>query len=501
MKNSTNVVDTLIETQKKAANKVAETTKKMYGENPVTEAVEKGSEMYNEWLNKQKAAFENVQTKNEKAQSKSKETFNNAQTYFNSWLEGQMNAAKNVWEMNQNFLKGFTPNTDTMKNPMDWFNNNNSYYGLWTEGMKNYNNFINQADANKKWFDMMNQYNPFTMAEKNKDFFSSMPNLFTSYYEVLNNSISEFQKNFNNANTQDIYSNLANNAMSFGKFVEIWTPFLKSIQDKSFNADAFKANFNMDALKEMTDKMFNILPESVHTHYTQMMEQYKESFKSLAGMTKEQWNQAKDFYNSNNVFGQFNPFIGGLENYEQFSQWFKGAVSPIAKMVTPNQHTKNAAAWSAIYDKIAVFSVKNSELQYLMYQQSAKVMEALVDRVVERIENGEQIDSMTALYQEWLNTGDSIYVQLFESDEYSKLMAEVSSLQLKLKKDIDTQMEQYISQYPVATKSELDELYKIIYDLKKEVRQLEKMLDIDAELEKPQAKTTTTTTTKRTAKK
>ncbi|MBX9449436.1 MAG: hypothetical protein KL787_06850 [Taibaiella sp.] len=499
MKNSTNVVDTLIETQKKAAHKVAETTKKIYGENPVTEAVEKGSEMYNEWLNKQKATFDNVQSKTEKAQAKSKESFTNSQAYFNNWLEGQMNATRNMWEMNQNFMKGFTPNAETVKNPMDWFNNNNPYYNMWTEGLKNYNNFINQADASKKWFDLMNQYNPFSIAEKNKDWFSSMPNLFSSYYEVLNNSLTEFQKNFNHANTQDIYSNIANNAVSFGKFVEIWAPFWKSIQEKTFNAEAFKANFNFDSLKEMTDKMFSILPESVHTHFNQMVAQYKDSFKSLAGLGKEQWGQAKDFYNSNNFFAQFNPFVNGVENYDQFSQWFKGAVSPIAKMVTPNQYTKSAAAWSAIYDKMAVFSVKNAELQYLMYQQSAKVMEALVDRVIEKIGNDEQIDSLTALYQEWLNTGDAIYVQLFESDEYSKLMAEVSSLQLKLKKDIDTQLEQYISQYPVATKSELDELYKIIYDLKKEVRQLEKMLELDAEEDKAEAEVKTTT--KRAAKK
>ena len=48
---------------------------------------------------------------------------------------------------------------------------------------------------------------------------------------------------------------------------------------------------------------------------------------------------------------------------------------------------------------------------------------------------------------------------------------------MKLKKEIDAQMEQAISQYPIATKSELDELYKIIYDLKKEVKALKKELE------------------------
>src|SRR5690606_8007289 len=93
----------------------------------------------------------------------------------------------------------------------------------------------------------------------------------------------------------------------------------------------------------------------------------------------------------------------------------------------------------------------------------------------------------------WLNTSDQVYVSLFESDEYSKLMAEVSALQLKLRKSYQTQIEKSLEGFPVATKSELDELYKIIYDLKKEVRQLEKMLELNND-SKPAAEAMTTAT-------
>src|SRR5690606_14187435 len=99
-----------------------------------------------------------------------------------------------------------------------------------------------------------------------------------------------------------------------------------------------------------------------------------------------------------------------------------------------------------------------------------------------------------------LNIGDKVYVDLFESDAYSKLMAEVSALQLKLRKQMDMQAEKMLSGVPVATRSDLDELYKVIYDLKKEVRQLEKMLDIESE-EAPAAKTTASKTSKTAAAK
>jgi polyhydroxyalkanoate synthesis regulator phasin len=92
-----------------------------------------------------------------------------------------------------------------------------------------------------------------------------------------------------------------------------------------------------------------------------------------------------------------------------------------------------------------------------------------------KIEKGEDVNSMMALYQEWMNLSDKTFVSLFESDEYSQIMAEVSSMQMRLKKDMEAQAEKFLVGVPVATRSEMDELYKTIYDLKKQVRELEKL--------------------------
>src|SRR5690606_1163222 len=108
------------------------------------------------------------------------------------------------------------------------------------------------------------------------------------------------------------------------------------------------------------------------------------------------------------------------------------------------------------------------------------------------------VNNITALYQEWLNIGDKVFVELFESDEYSQLMAEVSAIQMKLRKEYETQIEKSMSGFPIATKSELDELYKTIYDLKKEVRQLVKMLDLNNNEEPAQNETNETASAKNT---
>ena len=160
-------------------------------------------------------------------------------------------------------------------------------------------------------------------------------------------------------------------------------------------------------------------------------------------------------------------------------------------MMTPNKYTTAMAEWSDISNRLAIYNIKNAELQHMIYTQGVKVMDALAENVAAKVKNGEEVTNMMALYQEWLNLSDKTYVSLFDSEEYSVLMAEVNAMQLKLKKDVEGQVEKMMVGIPVATRSEMDEMYKTIYELKKQVRQLQKMVDVDGEVveEKTTAKT------------
>ena len=154
------------------------------------------------------------------------------------------------------------------------------------------------------------------------------------------------------------------------------------------------------------------------------------------------------------------------------------AVSPLSKLLEENSNVKSAKVWNDIYDQMIQFNIKNNELQYMMYQNGLKVMERVAENVAEKIQKGERIESILKVYQDWLIKGDEVYGNLFQSDEYSKLMTEVSSLQMKIKQAVDKQIEKlFFANLPIATRTEMDEVYKSIYDLKKMVRQLERKLN------------------------
>lgn len=489
-----NFVDSVMDAQKTLVDTMVENTQKITNGNAfVSDTVKKGTDFYKNWLDNQKGAFDAVNEKVENAGETVKENTNKANEYYQNWLNTQVNWAKQVWDMNQNWIRNNVPSQEKMKNatPNDWFNN-------WNNGMSNFTNWMQQANTANQWWNTMQQFTPANASESYKSATENWTNMFNKYYELLNNTFSEMQQNMQNTTTQDVYNNMINAMQGFGKFNEIWAPFWKSIQEKTFNAEAFKKHFNAEAYKEMMDKFFGFMPENSREYLQQATEMWNNGMKNYAEFGKTGYNNVREAYNNvNAAFGSYDVFGNTLSAYQNAQQMLQNAVSPIAKMIAPNQYTKAAGEWSGIANETAVFNIKNAELQYMMYQQSARVMDKLAESITNKIENGVEIKSISALYQEWLNISDKVYVELFESDAYSKLMAEVSALQLKLRKNIELQSEKMLANVPVATRSDLDELYKVIYELKKEVRQLESMLDIDAAATEPVKKAATKATARK----
>ena len=468
--NTNNIVDSVVNAQKQAVDNVVENAKKFAnGNSLVNETVQKGSEWYKNWLDNQTSFFK---TSTEKAESATENVTENASKmneFYTNWMNSQANWAKQMWETSQEWFKNTANNASAANsNPMGQWNNMMNNWSNWSNTMNQANNW------NTQWNNWMNQaQSAFSMDawKKNTDNMSSLYNQFT---ETLNTNFAEMQKNMQNGTVQDAYRNMVNVAEGFSRFNQMWAPMWKSIQEKTFNMDMYKQWMNPVMYKEMMDKYFGFMPEGTREYMQQMSTMMQDNMKQFGQFGNNGYMQMRSMmnsmpFNANEMFG------GMMNNYTQWYNMVNDAMSPITKMMTPNQHTKTMMEWQDIANRMMVYNIKNAEMQYMIYNQGAKVMDALAQNVLGKIEKGEDVNSMMALYQEWMNLSDKTFVSLFESDEYSQVMAEVSSLQMRLKKDMEAQAEKFLVGVPVATRSEMDELYKTIYDLKKQVRELEKL--------------------------
>ncbi len=489
--NTTAFMDTMVEAQKTLVNSAVENTKKLANGNTlVNETIEKGSEWYNNWIENQKKVFNQTTEKVAETTNTAKKNAGNMTEFFQNWMNTQMNMGKNLWETSQNFMKDAAGKATT-GNPMEQatatFNN-------W---MSQANNMFSNMNTANTWMNNMqhwNTNNPFSMdAMKNSG--NDMTAAFNQWYNMLNTNFSEWQGHLQNGTTQDAFRNMLNSTEGYTRFYQMWAPMWKSIQEKTFNTEMYKNMVSPEAYQQFMDKFFGFLPEGTRSYMQQMTTMMQNGAKQFGTTGISGFNQMKQAFSSMPGMSGTEGFTNMLNMYQQAQSMMQNAVSPMAKMMTPNQHTKSIAEWQDIADRTMVYNIKNAQMQYMMYTQGTKVMDALAESVMHKLEAGEEVKSMMSLYQDWMSISDKTFVSLFESDEYSQLMAEVSALQLKLRKDMEAQMEKGLAGIPVATRTELDELYKTIYDLKKEVRQLSRMLEIDGGVAATEVNTTFATET------
>lgn len=489
-----NFVNTLMDNQKQLVDTMVENTKKFANGNPiVSETLQKGSEYYNNFLNNQKNMYNQATEKTTNMAGTAKENMANMNEFYQNWFNTQMGWAKQMWEMNMNQFQTLAANQNTAnQNPMAAWNNMSQNWTNWMSNMNNANSWMNNM---QQWNNMFNM-------DAMKNATQNWTNIYNQFNETLNNSFTKFQENIKNGTSQDAYRNMLNATEGFNQFFEMWAPMWKSIQEKTFNMEVYKEWMNPAKYQEMMDKYFGFIPEGSRQYMQNMGNMMQEQMKQMNANAMNGYQQFRGMMNNMMPTNATEMFAAMMNGYNTFNGNMTEAYAPFAKMMGTNQHTKNMAEWQDIANRMAVYNIKNAELQYMMYTQGAKVMDNLAQNTMDKIQKGEEINSIMALYQEWMNISDKTFVALFESDEYSELMAEVSSMQLKLKKDVEMQMEKMFVNIPVATRSEMDEMYKTIYDLKKQVRQMEKMMDLNTdEVEETTAKATAAKTTKTAAKK
>jgi hypothetical protein len=305
-----------------------------------------------------------------------------------------MSWGKNLWEASQNWMKDATSKATTT-NPLEQAT---AAYNNW---MNQWNNMFNNMNTANSWMNNMQQFtnmNPFNMdAWKNAS--NDMTGMFNQYYQMLNNGFSEWQNHLQNGTTQDAFRNMLNSTESFTRFYQIWAPMWKSIQEKTFNTDMYKNMINPAAYQEFMDKFFGFMPEGTRQYMQQMTTMMQNGAKQFGTTGINGYNQMKQMFASMPGANATEGFTAVLNAYESMQSMFQNAVSPIAKMVTPNQYTKSLTEWQEIADRTAVYNIKNAQLQYMMYAQGAKVMDTLAESVMHKLEQGQEVKSMMALYQ------------------------------------------------------------------------------------------------------
>jgi polyhydroxyalkanoate synthesis regulator phasin len=291
---------------------------------------------------------------------------------------------------------------------------------------------------------------------------------------------------------KELFQNAMNTNALYFKLQEFYKPFFQAFQTKDFSFEGMKNLFDPANYKKVTEELFtSFFPTTnLNTMLESNMKMVKDFFANNTTVNKdfqEYWKLFTDKF-PHLISGDFAKFT---DTFKGFNTSLTETFSPMMKLVAPSKEKENVELAMVNFDKATAYQLKLNELQNHLYKTGQHVSTDMFTYLTEKMKETTMTTSFQPFFNEWVNINEKHYTTLFSTEEFSKLKADLTTLSFEIKKNLEKQFENRIESLPLVVKSEMDELYKTIHDLKKTVKTLENKLSTET--------TTTRTTTKKAA--
>lgn len=158
-----------------------------------------------------------------------------------------------------------------------------------------------------------------------------------------------------------------------------------------------------------------------------------------------------------------------LQAYEQ--TWGKVLRMPPLGL-TRETIERSQRGTKALIDHFAAMNDFSSALQ----REGVKAMQKVATRLEDMYNMGQAPKTFKEFYTLWWTTNEETVYELFKTQEFSHLLSRVTNAAMDVRKRYDDIMEEYLKMLPIPTRSEMNDLYKTLYQLKKEARRNTKQL-------------------------
>jgi class III poly(R)-hydroxyalkanoic acid synthase PhaE subunit len=269
-------------------------------------------------------------------------------------------------------------------------------------------------------------------------------------------------------------SKLFGSSNVYMRLYEVWLPLVKAMQEKTFDPNSYRDLFEPSTYKEVLDKAFGFSPEGVQEFYDQaakLMQAWTSTGDRLAP-----WSQAMD-----RGMKALPQFLEGrpesiLGVFHDLFSAFDTTFGKAFHIPAVGKDREKAELLLRLTDAITVYLAKNTKYQYLMYVTGLNAMDKVVEAAAAKIKDGVEIKGFDEFFDLWLQMTEKRYLELFETDEFSKLQGEFFDAALDVRRNLFKLEELYLYDTPIPLRSEMDDLYKVVYDLKKKLRGLERQV-------------------------
>jgi len=103
----------------------------------------------------------------------------------------------------------------------------------------------------------------------------------------------------------------------------------------------------------------------------------------------------------------------------------------------------------------------------LILKSSARSFDIFEGKLAERAEPGRQIDSLRGLYDVWVDAAEEAYAEIALSDEFRKVYGDVVNTQMRVRAQIQAEVERVGVDLGMPTRSELNSVHKRLHEMRR----------------------------------
>ncbi len=303
---------------------------------------------------------------------------------------------------------------------------------------------------------------------------SGFEDLYSSWSKAVLNSLGK-GGNSDNKVIKDNVAKILGGTTAYRKLYELWFPLMKALSDKSLSPEAYRAFVSPAQYKDLIDKVFGFEPEAAKL----MLEQSAKLMELCTGSAER---FSKPWADATGVsLGAFPQFAEGHPEafhkiFHALFNAFDGTVGRTFHVPPVGKDREKVELLLRGFDDLSVYAAKSIEYQHMMYTTGLVALEKVIERLADKVQSGEEIKQFDEFFDIWIDVSEQAYFELFKTEGFARLQAELLDAGLNVRKHYFKVMEMQLYDLPVVLRSEMDDLYKTVYDLKKKVKMLEKQL-------------------------
>jgi class III poly(R)-hydroxyalkanoic acid synthase PhaE subunit len=275
--------------------------------------------------------------------------------------------------------------------------------------------------------------------------------------------------------SKGVFNKTLYNTEFLQKLYEFWQPLLKAITDKSIDSASYSNLTDTAKLKQLFDKLFCFDLDAIHQLQNQAS-QYTDLYQQFV----KPWNDAAKTQAGNFRQGDFSQSEltpqAWLQQMQSAYATFEKTTGKIMSVPTLGKDREKMALLSKYTKALSTFSSRHLEYYQLMHATGYEGNQAVIKALAEKIEAGEKFDKFDDFFALWINTNEKVFYKLFQSKEFNARRNAMTDAGFKARKLFNQIIEGQLADLPIARRSEMDEVYKIIYDLRKQVKGLQSQI-------------------------